>query len=284
MKSISKLLAVALTTTLAGCSYEVVPPASKGKILTTQGYSPDILEPAKYTLWGRDEMIILETNTGTYGETVKVILQDKLTLLVDVRFRGRIGGDKKTINAMFNDISPGEDRVVSFNEVYQVYGKMIIRNKTREIISQYNVEDVHKNYARLSKEIGSTLAKAFETTPLELSDVVLGNIQYPEVVTKAINEAKERELSIKKEEAQAKINLTKKKNEQLLAKAQREIEITIAKTIRDKNKIIGEGITPALLELKRLDTLVEMAKSGSTTFMPFEAMNTVGAQTRVYNK
>ena len=277
---ISLILAVMIT----GCSFETVPPASKGKVLTTAGYQPDILEPGKYTLLGRDKMIVLQTNTNTYRETVNVVLKDKLTLMADIRFRGRIAGDKKVINSMFNDISAGDDSTVSFDEVYSVYGKMAIRNKTREIISQYSVEDVHKNYARLSKEIGAALTKALAGTPLEISDVALGSITYPKVVTDAINAAKERDLAIKKEEAQAKIMLTRKKNERALAEANYQIEITKAKAVRDKNKIIGQGVTPELIELRRLEVLEKMAENKAAVFMPVEAMASTGAQVRMFAK
>lgn len=269
---------------ITGCSFEVIPPTTKGKVLTTSGYSPDILEPGKITLWGRDELVLLQTNTNTYKETVDVILADKLKLDVDVRFRGRIAGSKKVVNSMFNDIVPGEDGVVAFNEVYGVYGRMIIRNKTREIISQYNVEDVHKNYSRLSKEIGQLLITALEGTPIEISDVALGRISYPDVVTNAINEAKKRKMTIEREKAQAEIDLTKKKNERLLAEADYQVEITKAKAIRDKNKIIGEGVTPALIELRRLEVLETMATNKSAVFMPVEAMSSVGAQVRMFDK
>ena len=150
MKYITKIgFLLLLFVAIQGCGFETVPPASKGKILTTSGYSPDVLEPGKYTLWGRDKLIVLQTNTNTYKENVQVVLQDKLTLTAEVRFRGRISGNDKIVNSMFNDVVAGEDDTVSFNEVYAVYGKMAVRNKTREIISKYNVEDVHKNYARL---------------------------------------------------------------------------------------------------------------------------------------
>lgn len=284
MKQSSKAILLAVITMLiSACSFEIVPPAAKGKILTTSGYSPDILEPGKYTLYGRDQMILLETNTNTYTEKVKVVLADKLTLSVDVRFRGRIAGKENVINAMFNDITPGGDNKVAFNEVYAVYGKMAVRNKTREVISQYTVEDVHKNYARLSKEIDAILTKALSNTPLEISDVALGDIAYPDVVTEAINTAKERELAIKKEQAQAEIDLTKKKNERLLAEADYQVEITKAKAIRDKNKIIGQGVTNELIELRRLEVMEAMAKSGSTIFMPVEGMTSNGAQVRMFS-
>lgn len=133
------IISIILIGMITGCSFDTVPPTTKGKILTTQGYSPDVLEPGKYTLWGRDTMILLQTNTATYKEVVNVILSDKLSLSAEIRFRGRIAGSNKIINSMFNDIKAGEDQVVSFDEVYAVYGRMAVRNKTREIISQYNV-------------------------------------------------------------------------------------------------------------------------------------------------
>lgn len=270
------------TCLMTACSWETVPPTTKGKILTTAGYSPDILEPGKYTLWGRDELVTIETNTNTYKENVNVVLSDKLTITAEVRFRGRLSGSKKVLNAMFNDIVPGDDMKVSFGEVYAVYGRMAVRNKTREIISKYNVEEVHKNYSRLSGEIGTVLLDALKNTPLEISDLAMGQIAYPPVVTDAINAAKERKLAIEKQEAQAAIDLTKKKNERLLAEADYQIEITRAKAVRDKNKIIGEGVTPELIELRRLEVLEKMAENEAAVFMPVEAMSSTGAQVRMF--
>jgi len=268
---------------ISACSFESIPPASKGKVLTTSGYNPETLPPGKYTIWGRDQMIILKTNTNTYKETIKVILDDKLTLFVDVRFRGRIAGSDPVIDSMFNDIEAGSDNTVEFNEVYRIYGQPTIRNRTRAILSQYTVEDVHKNYARLSKEIGKSIQDGLKGTPIEVSDVALGDIKYPELVTKAIEQAKARDLEIKKEEANAKIALVKKKNERLLAEADYQIKLTKAKAIRDSNKIIGEGITPALLKLRALEVQEAMAENKSAVFMPYEAFSSEGAKVRMYN-
>lgn len=279
-----KLIVISLIAfALAGCEFVTIPPATKGKILTTAGYSPDVLSPGKKTLWGRDQLILLETNTNTYKEDVTIILADRLELKAEIRFRGRIAGNDKVINSMFNDIVPGEDRVVSFNEVYAVYGRMAVRNKTREILSQYSAEDVHSNYARLSKEIGSSLLESLKGTPLEVSDIALGNIQYPPVVTAAVEAAAERDLAIKKEQAQAKVDLTRKKNERALAEANYQVEITKAKAIRDKNKIIGEGVTEALLKLRALEVQEKMAENGSAVFMPYEAIGSLAGQNRIYS-
>ena len=274
------VLVVFVTT--QGCGFETVPPAHKGKVLTTDGYSEEVLNPGKYTLWGRDKMILLETNTATYRETVKVILSDKLTLTADVRFRGRIAGSTPVMNSMFDDVIAGEDAKVSFSEVYNVYGKMAVRNKTRDIIRAYSVEDVHKNYGRISKEVGASILLALKGTPIEVSDVALGNIQYPAIVTQAVEEAKARDLSIQKEQAQAAIDMVKKTNQLALVEADYQIQMKKANTIRDANRVMGQGITTSLLKLKALEVQEKMAENKSAVFIPYDAIGSVGANVRMY--
>ena len=238
MKKLVITAAIALGLGLTGCSPVTVPPASKGKFLTPQGYQPEILPSGKYWEGIRETLVLIETNTDTYAEQVKVVLKDKLTITVTVRFQGRINGNDTVLNAMFNDIVAGSDNLVSFEEVYKVYGQMAVRNKAREVISQYNVDEVHKNYARLSVEIANTLEKALQNTPLQISNVALGNISYPDVVNQAINAAEERRLAIAKEEAQAEIEMTKKRNEKRLAEADYQIRMTKLRLFEMKIKLL----------------------------------------------
>lgn len=270
---------------VSACVPVTVPPAHKGKFLTSSGYQPEVLEPGKYIEGFREDLILIETQTSTYTEHVNVILSDKLSLGVELRFQGRIQGSDRVVNAMFNDIVAGGDKLLTFAEVYAVYGKMAVQNKTREVVSKYNVDEVHKNYGVLSGEISDALAPVLDNTPLQISNVAVGNINYPKVVTQAIEQAEERRLAISREQAQAEIEMTKKKNEKLLAEADYEIKITRAKAVRDENLIIGEGITPQLLELKRLEVaeaLAESANESSKVFLPIEALTSTGANVEMF--
>lgn len=283
MKQIITVLLIIFT--VSACVPVTVPPAHKGKFLTSSGYQPEVLEPGKYIEGFREDLILIETQTSTYTEQVNVILSDKLSLGVELRFQGRIQGSDRVVNAMFNDIVAGGDKLLTFAEVYAVYGKMAVQNKTREVVSKYNVDEVHKNYGTLSGEISDALAPVLDNTPLQISNVAVGNINYPKVVTQAIEQAEERRLAISREQAQAEIEMTKKKNEKLLAEADYEIKITRAKAVRDENLIIGEGITPQLLELKRLEVaeaLAESANESSKVFLPIEALTSTGANVEMF--
>lgn len=279
-----KLLLIPLLAILAiatGCTQQV-PPAHLGKLLTPDGYTPDVYPPSRVTVMGRDALILLETATATATEPMTVIMQDKLTLTADVRFRVRIAGDKATINSMFNDITPVNNRV-SLAQVYETYGKMIVRNKAREILSKYTVEDVHKNYARISGEIYNAVVTSFESVPLEIADVALGNIKYPEMVTAAVEAAAQRRMQIEQEKNQAEIDMVKKKNAERLAEADYRIEMIKAKTLRDSNKTIGDGVTPMLIQYKALEVQAKMAENNNVVFMPYDALGSIGAQTRMFS-
>tara|TARA_B100000929_G_scaffold108179_1_gene85692 strand:- start:900 stop:1778 length:879 start_codon:yes stop_codon:yes gene_type:complete len=288
MKALTKLAMISIAAVslfITACSPVTVPPAHKGKFLTPSGYQPEVLEPGKYWEGFREDTVLIETGTDVYKERVIVKLEDKLSLTIEVRFRGRISGDEKVLNAMFNDITTTDIDTISFSMIYGIYGRDVVRETVRKVVSQYNVDEVHLNYARLGDEITAALQEPLSRSPIDLSEFSIGDIDYPDVVNKAIEAAEERRLAITREEAQAEIDMTKKRNEQRLAEADYKVRMTKAKAIRDENLIIGEGVTPQLLELKRLEVaekLAEGSNEASKVFLPVEALSSTGANVEMF--
>lgn len=295
MKQITKrivalIISVTALSTLTGCSVEQIPPAHKAKVLTTNGYSPDIMEPQNYWLWGKDRLVLIETSTKAMTEPMSVVMKDKLTLTFDVKFRARIGGSDATVNAMFNDISPSAVSnnilLVDLNAVYKTYGQMLVRNISRVVVSKYDTENVALNYERISSEIYEKMAEALKSTPIEMSDVVLGNIEYPAVITEAVNTAKSRDLAIKEAEAQARIDLKKKEAEKVLAQEQASIDLIKAESLRDQNKTIAAGLSDNLIKYRALEVQEKMAEklgnAGSVVMVPYDAMSNPAVHMRTY--
>jgi len=276
-------LAMLATVMLTGCSFETIPPAYKGKILTTTGYNPEILEPGKLTTWGRDKLILLETGTRTVTETITVKMDDKLDLTFDVRMRTRIGGSDKALNGMFNDIQV-KDSTVSLPQIYAVYGLDVVQSTARSIVGKYKTEDVGANFDKITSELQERLVKNMANSPLEVSNVTLGNLQYPKVITDAIEKQSERKLAIETETNQQAIETVKRENQLKLAQLDQDVELTKARTLRDANQITANGLSPLLLQYRALDVQSEMAKNNSAVFVPYEALGTTGFSNRVFNK
>jgi len=192
---------------MSGC-HETVPQGTKGKILDREGFQPEIYPPSRVYTGLHGKLILVETVTHTVNETVTVRMKDDMNLIAQVRFQLRMGEKPESLNAVFNDIKPANGgNIIYLQQVYNVYGKMLVNKITREVLSQYNIGDVND-------------------------------------------------------------------------------KLQEAKRIRDYNKMIANGITPELLELRRLEVqqaLVNAIGTGdaTTVFVPYSALGTTGLNNRV---
>lgn len=281
----SLLIIAASLLIFTGC-YKQIPAGHVGKILGKNGFQPEIYPPSK--IWLEEfltatpeKLVLVETTTKKYSEPIDVLLQDKLNLRAEIVFRGRIKSDnEKILNAIFNDINVGDDMKIEVDDVYNVYGKMIVLNTAREVISKYNVDEINQNYARITVELYNALKPKLDNLPIEISDVTIGNIQYPEIVTKAIEASKEKRMLIEREEAEVQIRLAKARGQEEIAKAEYNIKMMEAKRIRDYNQMISEGVNDNLLKLRQLEVQEKMVdaiqNNQNTIYMPMDMMNGIG--------
>ena len=282
-KIVSMVVVFALIALTAACSRVTVPPASKGKVLSASGYSVDVKEPGKYWLAWWNNMVVLDTSTTAMKENISVKMADKLDLQFEIRFRTRISGNDNVINAMFNDIRH-QNYSVTLPMVYNVYGQDVVRSVGRSVMSQYTAEEVPANFDRITQELREALSKALVSSPLEMSNVTLGSIRYPDTITAAIDAQAERRLQIQTEENQQAIEMVRRTNELELAKAEYEIRMTRARAIRDENRTTAEGLNPMLLQYRALEVQEKMAENQNAIFIPYDAMNSVGVQNRMFAK
>ncbi|MFK4132405.1 SPFH domain-containing protein [Pseudomonas luteola] len=279
-------IAIAATT---GCSRATVPPAAKGKIVSTEGYSKDIKGTGRYWLFWNEKLVILDTSTQTYTERMSVKMADEQTLTFDVRFRTRIAGDDKTINTMFNDIRPvatsdSNVQEVSLVNVYNVYGSATVQNAARSVISKYRTEEVAANFDKITNDMQAELTKRMINTPLEVSNITLGNLDYPKVISEAIEKQAERELAIKTEQNNQAVEMVKKTNALKLAQADYDIRMTRAKALRDENAMTAAGLSPMLLEYRKLEVMEKMTENKNSVFVPYDALGQSGLSNRVFSE
>lgn len=280
---IKMLMVSAVMLSLVGCGFYTVPPAGKGKVLSTSGYSADVKETGKYLLWGRDEMVILDTSTQTYGEAISVKMMDNLDLKFTVKFRTRIAGDDKVINSMFNDIKH-EDYQVTLPMVYRVYGQDVVQSVARSVVGKYTTEEVAANFDKITADMYSQLTAKMKGSPLEMSNITLANLDYPDTVDQAYNAQAERKLEIETEANRQAVSMVKKTNELKLAEANYAIEMKKAETLRDTNATTSAGLSDKLLAYRALEVQEKMAENKAAVFVPYDAIGNTGLSNRMFSK
>lgn len=283
MKRIVLALMMFMSLALTGCGYSTVPPAAKGKVLSTTGYSPGVYETGKYLLWGRDEMVILDTSTQTYGENVSVKMTDNLDLKFTVKFRTRIAGDEKVINSMFNDIKH-QDYQVTLPMVYKVYGQDVVQSVARSVVGKYSTEEVAANFDKITADLYSQLSAKMKNSPLEMSNITLANLDYPDTIDEAYKLQGAKRLAIETEASNQAVEMVKKTNELSLATANYAIEMKKAETLRDTNATTGAGLSDKLLAYRALEVQEKMAENKAAVFVPYDAIGSSGLSNRMYSK
>jgi len=278
---IMAIMAVVTTMMMTGCM-EQVPQGTVGKILGSEGFQPDVYPPSRvyvdttFTMVP-EKLILVETTTQKFKEPFKILLKDKLTLQAEVIFRCRVKSkDKKVLNSIFNDIKLDDNRITT-GEVYNIYGKMIVLNTARSVISRYTVDEVNTNYERITNELYKEIKGKLKGLPIEISDVTIGNMKYPKIVTDSIEKAKARRMAIEEEKAKVQIALTKADGAEQVAKANYRIKMLEAKQIRDYNKMISDGVSTNLLKLKQIEVQNKMVdaikENKNVVYMPMDMMN-----------
>lgn len=305
-KQLSKALAVvgfaALVAT--GCT-EQVPAGYLGKIVSPSGVTPEVYSTGRPTVMFRDELVLVETASQLQPAKISVIMNDRVVdskgvvterigLVMDfiLNIRYRINPSKTTINTMLSDMTLDGVKTIGAKQVYHKYGNMVVGRVSREVLGSYTPEEVLNNLKSINAKLSKGVAEGLEGSPLIISEVSLGPITLPQVISQRINKNKEVELSEAEKRADQKINLLEKKNLKALATQQASIDLIDAQSLAAQNKVLRQSITPEVLELRRmeiqkmqLEVFKVFAEKGTnnTLVLPYEALGSAGAQMKMYN-
>lgn len=293
MKRIVILCAVMALIFIAACGKSVeVPPAHEGKILGQKGYLPESISPSKFRLAPCivycDELVLVEKSDKNVKEHFTLFMpKNQLNMTFDIRMTAAIkDGQTDTI---LNNITPqpstgytGVEKIVTFEQVYAVYARPIIRDVVRSTLAEFTIDEIASSREAVNQHLKSNLNTALKGTPITLKQSGLANAQYPEVIVKRKEQAEERRIQIEQEEANKKVKLIKLQTDLETAKAKRAVLREQAQATAEQNEIASKSISEEYLQWKRLEVLAEIAKSGSAVFVPFEALDEVGLSQQIF--
>ena len=265
MKSIfSKLLfGLLVLGSLTACGSKVeVPPAHVGKIMTKDGYQENIVPPSKFRLaacvWFCDQLVLLDVADKAVEESITIFIpSDKLNL--DLGVRVTLSLDPSETAALFDTLSPltsGENRssLISWEQIYKTYAQQIILTEIREYMSKYSIAQISSSLEKVNNDIRDILQNRIqERTPFSVRYVGITNIKYPDIITKAQENAAERRERIQQEEAQLQISKVTLERELQETRLKRQIELEKAQIEAKSQEIQREVVDSRVLELRRLE-------------------------------
>ncbi len=246
MKSKFSILSIAVIALFAiGCS--VVNPGTQamkwspyGKGLKTEQIYKDGI------VWHMPWNGVVRYNIQwqTYTEQVAVLTKDELhiPIIVSVTLR------------------PIEAELAQLElEVGQDYYKSVVKPEfislARNIFADYEYKVVSPKSPLIEAAIYQQLVTKIEGKHLEIDNVTIDHIKYPQVVTSAVD----RKLAVEQD-------IQQKDYEMKIAEKQAEIQRILAAGQRDAQQIIDAGLTQKYLQYKALEVQDKLTTSPNTKF------------------
>lgn len=268
MKKILTLLMLAfMVIGLSACRGELVevPPAHVGKIMTKDGYREGIIGTSKFRLDRCinycDKLVLLPVADAANVENLEIFMpQDKLKLKVAIRTNLTIT-DKKQMESLFNSIAPvdSEERVstarIARDAVYKTYAQQIIMTEAREYLSQFTIAEIASSMEKVNADLSARLSKAIkERTPFSVRYVGITNIEYPDIIVTAQENAAQRREMIEQENAQKQVDQVKLERQLNEAQLQRKIDVEKAEADAEADRVRAQAAqNPAVIKLREME-------------------------------
>ncbi len=261
---------------LTGCGLftERVPPGYQGMIMKPSGLTGTVLQPGNHSCWGRDRLILIEAKEVTKTESLSVLCADDLNFKFDLKVRSRIAkSDGKGLMAVLdrqgaNIVWSGKNRngavgIIKYDFLYATYIKDSARSISRGLISKYETTQIRDAREAVQKEIQNNLLKAIKGTPVEITMVATSNFDYPEVITKAVENRRRREIQIGEEKAKQAMALLQAENRLKVADKMKAVRAAEAKAEAIYIEILGEALTYNYLDLRAIERDMVLYKNVS---------------------
>jgi len=245
---------LAITVALMSSCNSVVPAGYVGMVKTTDGIQEEVLQPGHHTCWGRDEMYLVETLESTETIKLDILCKDELNFAFDVKVRSRInyenGADLRAIlNSQGSKVSDG---TLEYETLFKIYVEPIVDATAREMVSKYQTMQISNNREKIRKAIFDEVKKKLEGTPMEVTSINLSNFDYPDVVTKAMENKKKREIDIETEKANQALEVLQIKNREIIADLEITVKAKEGKAEAIYIKIIEGALNKNYLTLKNI--------------------------------
>lgn len=234
-----------------GCSNPFTPAGHEGFVFENPrffgkgGFRGAIKGPGNYgaSLW-RNEVINIDIRPQTYIENFKVLAKDDLN--VSFRFEAVIRIKPDNVQPVVQDYAG--------LQWYKRYVKEPFRSFVRNSTQKHTSRELKTQREIIGDEVKVKLEDYLKKSPFILVKLVVGNIDYPDIVAQAV----EQKLA-------AQQLLEEKATQKAIAQKDAEIKIEEAKGIAEAQRIINSTLTQNYLQHEAIQAQLVMANSPNHT-------------------
>jgi len=293
MKNLTKLIILIVILSFVGCG-SVVPPGTTVIVLKPKGKAI-VKTEGVYKAFGRDRLYFVSTKLKSYSKRLEVLCADDINMTVVVKWIGSFKVTDDTIDILKSKVPATEvDRgdikgfELSLDKFFTTTMEDILSSISRTIISPYITDNIREKRSEIRNSLKNKFLERLKELnyPVETADVLITNLDYPDEITDKRKSIKYAELQDLENAAIAKAAVAKAKRDAELALERGKALLVKAQADAAANKVRASSLTPEILAVKQLETLVRLAEGPNNTVVviPFDAIRPGGLQETLINR
>lgn len=258
-----------------------VPPAATAIVKDKAGYVGDFIPPSAFRLpvcfiEPCPTAVYIDMQDKRLTESMDVFLPKSNMQINDVEVNITLGlsTDDAMLKKVLAKVTPhtGKDgrQWITFKQVYNTYAKERVRAIVREAVSSKKLEWLVSNREVYGNEVHKLLITSMKRyqSPFIVRQLSFAKLNPPEVIRRAFEKAKEREVELAQVEAEKQKAIMQAEAALEVSKRQAAVQLEKAKAFKAEAEAMAEAATPQWLAMRRLQVLEGMAANGSAVFIP----------------
>ena len=239
MKGILSAMAVGMAALfLSSCA--VIRPGEVGVKRKMGKLSDRVLDQGAYA-FNPFVTQVVRMPTRTVNLEVQLSLPSKEGLNINSTISILYRVEKKDVPTLIENVGNGYERII----------RSVFRSASADICAQYMAKDMHSGKrSEIESEIAKTMSEILEDRGIVIEAVLMKSIQLPPGLYNSI----ESRLEAEQEALRMQFVLEQEKREA-------ERKVIEAKGNRDAQKILSEGLTEEILELRGIEAFLKLAES-----------------------
>lgn len=294
MKKLSITITLVFILAILSACGSVVPPGTTVILLEPSGETT-IKQEGSYRAWGRTRLYFVDTKLKSYPKNLNILCADDINMSVGVKWVGSFLVTESTIDTIKKKVPAVEVKTgditgyqLSLDKFFKTTMEDILSNIARGVVSPYKTDSIREKREDIRADIKNKFLERMKELkyPIETADVLVTNLDYPKSVTEKRQRIKSAELQDLENAAIAKASVAKAKRNAELALEQGKAQLVTARADAAANKVRASSLTPEILAVKQLETLVRLAEGPNNTVVviPFDAIRPGGLQETLLNR
>jgi len=265
MKNMKAILLISIAASISACTNQMTPEGFEGYIvhrplvLGRAGFVGSQTGPTSTGLVWRQYVVNVDMRPKNYTEEFHILSRDNLNVgfEANARIGLRAGSVRQVVEQLGEQWPEGTNSgPETLPEWYTRNVRQRYRTVIRDVVHGYDAYAIQQHTQEISAEILSRLQHTYESSPVQIESISIGNLTYPQ----EINDEIQRKLA-------AEQDLERIERERQIAEQEAEIAVTNARGRAAAQRVVNDTLTPLYVQHEMLSAFQALSRSPRATII-----------------